>query len=115
MSPTDELVTLADVQQCKLEVTPVLPTWVPEPISESSTNSNATVESVSDPSLSQTFDMEENLETIIGWNVPEVGSQEEVTTEGDNNNDNISVLFQVTDTAEMSTQTMFCQKVNSGI
>ena len=114
VSPSDELITLADVQQNKLEVTQVLSTWVQEPPTETSTNVNTAVECILDRSLSQTFDMADNLDTILGWNVPEVGSQEEVTTEN-NNDDNISVLIQVTDTAEMSTQTMFCEGVDSEI
>ena len=108
VSPSDELLTIADVMQHKLEIAHVLANWVQEPSTETSTNVNTAVEcNLEERSLSQTFDMPGNLDNIVSWNVPEIGSQEVVGTEN-NNDENISVLFDVTDTEEISTQTMLC-------
>ena len=108
VGPSDDLLTITDLMQHELEIAQVLSTWNQEPIIEASTNVNTTVESnLQELSISQTFDMPANLDNIVDWTVPDIGSQEVVVTEN-NNEENISVLFDVTDTVEVSTQTVLC-------
>ena len=108
VGPSDDLLTITDMMQHELEIAHVLSTWGQEQITEASTNVNTTVESnLEELSISQTFDMPANLDNIVGWIVPEIGSQEVVVTQN-NIEENISVLFDVTDTEEVSTQTVLC-------
>ena len=95
--PNETLITLADVQQANLKATPVLPDWLltnlDKSIEECWTNPGITpMENVY-----KNLDMDINLNNIVEWDVPDVCEHQE--------DDDITVLFEVTETVDVTTQT----------
>ena len=105
----DKVVTIADVALFKLKKTPILASWRQDSMDEPSTSSGITA----NPNTFQHLTMGVDLDEILEWDTPDIIGQEEVASDN-YTTDDLRVLFQVQNTAEIETQTVITRFMSAG-